>query len=180
MPAILSDPGATFGDVLTEIKTERLLLRPFTEADRQEMVAIETDPRTNRFRVNPPDEPAAHRMFDAWLAHWRDHGYGYLAVRDHHGPALLGMSGVRLRDFQGEKVLNLGYRFHPSAWGQGYAVEAASASVDWAERELAQAPVLISVNVINKPSLRVVERLGFTNYEEVTYEDGAVVRNFRR
>lgn len=166
--------------MLTEIKTERLLLHPFREADRAEMVAIETDPRTNRHRVNPPDVPAAERLFDSWLAHWREHGYGYLAVRGHEGPALLGMSGVRLRDFRGEKVLNLGYRFHPSAWGKGYAVEAASASVDWAERELAPAPVLISVNVTNKPSLRVAERLGFTKYEEAMDEEGVLVRNFRR
>ncbi|MDT8911709.1 GNAT family N-acetyltransferase [Amycolatopsis sp. PS_44_ISF1] len=166
--------------MLTEIKTERLLLRPFREADRPEMVAIETDPRTNRYRVNPPDGPAAEHRFDTWLEHWRDHGYGYLAVFGPESPALLGLSGVRSRDFDGGKVLNLGYRFHPSAWGRGYAVEAASASVDWAERELAPTPVLISVNVVNQPSLRVVERLGFTRYEETEEGDGAVVRHYRR
>ncbi|MEV0071163.1 MULTISPECIES: GNAT family N-acetyltransferase [unclassified Amycolatopsis] len=183
MTAILSDPAASVPGVLREmprkIETSRLVLHPFTEEDRAAVVAIQTDPATHRFNPDPPDTPTGDLLFDSWLAHWAEHGFGYCAVREQGGAEVLGLTGVRLRLFRGERVLNLAYRFAPSAWGRGYAVEAASAAVEWAERELPEIPVLISVNSTNAPSLRVVERLGFTQFEEEVYE-GAVSRHFRR
>jgi RimJ/RimL family protein N-acetyltransferase len=179
MRAILSDPRASFADVFTDIKTDRLLLRPPAEADRRAMVDIHTDPRTNRFNPAPPDVPAASAMFSDWLAHWAGHGFGYPMVTERGNPEVIGMCGVRWREFHGEKVLNLGYRFRPSAWGKGYAVEAGLAVLEWCARELPSVPVLASVSVDNKPSLRVAERLGFTEYTEEMYE-GALSRHYRR
>ncbi|WP_326565712.1 GNAT family N-acetyltransferase [Amycolatopsis rhabdoformis] len=166
-------------ETFREIRTARLVLRPFTEADRAAVVAIQTDPATNLFHPSPPDDSAGQILFDSWLAHWTEHGYGYCAVREHGHSSVLGLTGVRLRLFRGARVLNLAYRFAPAAWGRGYAAEAAGAAVEWAERELPEIPVVISVNVTNGPSLRVVERLGFTRFEEEVYE-GAVSRHFRR
>jgi RimJ/RimL family protein N-acetyltransferase len=179
MPVILSDPLASFADVFTDIETDRLLLRPLHEADRQAMVDIHTDPRTNRFHPDPPDVPRASAMFSEWLAHWAEHGFGYPAVLERGGTEVIGMCGVRLREFHGGKVLNLGYRFRPSAWGKGYAVEAGEAVLEWCARELPSVPVLASVSIANKPSLRVAERLGFTEYTEEMY-DGAMSRHYRR
>ncbi|MGW4486513.1 GNAT family N-acetyltransferase [Amycolatopsis sp. NPDC004368] len=118
-------------------------------------------------------------LFDSWLAHWAEHGFGYWAVLRRGEPSVLGLTGVRLRLFRGERVLNLAYRFDPVVWGRGYAVEAARAAVEWAERVLPEIPVLISVNADNGPSLRVVEKLGFTRFEEEVSE-GGVSRHFRR
>ncbi|HET6707436.1 GNAT family N-acetyltransferase [Amycolatopsis sp.] len=179
MRLILSDPLASFADVFTDIETDRLRLRPLTEADRQAMVDIHTDPRTNRFNPAPPGVKEASEMFSGWLAHWAEHGFGYPAVFERGGTELLGMCGVRLREFHGEKVLNLGYRFRPSAWGKGYAVEAGRAVLAWCARELPAVPVLASVSIANKPSLRVAEHLGFTEYTEEMYE-GAMSRHYRR
>ncbi|ATY14376.1 N-acetyltransferase [Amycolatopsis sp. AA4] len=170
---------------VTEIVTERLGLRRFVETDRQAVVDIHRDPETNRYNPHPPDTATTLVMFDSWLEHWATFGYGYLAVRERGRPAatdgsdVIGMTGVRNREFRGEKVLNLAYRFRPSAWGKGYAAEAARAAVEWAEREMSAVPVLISVSVTNTPSLRVVEKLGFREYVEEEYE-GAVSRHFRR
>ncbi|MDR2986028.1 MAG: GNAT family N-acetyltransferase [Nocardiopsaceae bacterium] len=170
---------------MTEIVTERLVLRRFLEADRQAVVEIQCDPETNRFNPSPPDVATTHTTFDSWLAHWEEFGFGYLAVRERDRPEsadgsdLIGVAGVRRREFRGEQVLNLAYRFRPSAWGKGYALESSRAAVEWAEREIPEIPVLISVNVTNVPSLRVAEKLGFTNYDEEEY-DGALSRHFRR
>lgn len=176
---ILSVPGATFGSVLTEIKTERLLLRRPTAEDRPALAAIESDPLTNKFNPDPPTPEKALEKVDGWLVHWAEHGFGYVAVTELDSGEVAGMTGVRRRDFHGEQVLNLGYRFSPRTWGKGYATEAAAAALEWAERELAQFPVVISVNVVNQPSLRVAERLGFTKYTEEEY-DGAFSRHYRR
>ena len=164
--------------MFTDIETERLRLRPLREADRQAMVDLHTDPRTNRFERDPPDVPKAVELFDKWLVHWAEHGFGYLVVTD-HGGEVLGLCGVRYRDFRGEKVLNLGYRFLPSAWGKGYAVEAGRAVLDWCAREQPGVPVVASVYLDNKPSIRTAERLGFTEYTEESHE-GQFGRHYRR
>ncbi|GAA3574480.1 GNAT family N-acetyltransferase [Amycolatopsis ultiminotia] len=165
--------------MLTEIETGRLVLRPFVAADRPSAVRLQTDPRTNRFTPDPPDAAAMQQVFDDWLAHWANHGYGYCAVRERGQPEVIGLAGVRNREYHGETVLNLAYRFSPSHWGHGYASEAAKAVVDWAEREVPSIPVLISVSVQNTASLRVAEKLGFTRYVEEVYR-GELSRHFRR
>ncbi|WP_440201340.1 GNAT family N-acetyltransferase [Amycolatopsis orientalis] len=170
---------------MTEIVTERLVLRRFVETDRQAVVEIETDPETNRHNPFPSDTATVQVTFDSWLEHWAEFGYGYLAVRERGRPEaadgsdVIGMTGVRNREFRGETVLNLAYRFRPSAWGKGYAAEAARAALEWAEREIPAIPVLITVTATNTPSLRVVEKLGFAEYVEEE-RDGVVARHFRR
>ena len=143
------------------------------------MVDIHTDPRTNRFNPDPPDVAQASETVTTWLAHWTEHGYGYRAVTELGGAEVIGVTGVRPREFHGEKVLNLGYRYRPEAWGKGYAVEAAQGVLDFYARELPSMPVLVSMAVDNKPSIRVAERLGFTEYT-VEFHDGALSRHYRR
>ncbi|WP_158888304.1 GNAT family N-acetyltransferase [Amycolatopsis anabasis] len=163
----------------TEIRTERLVLRPLREADRPTVLEIQTDPRTNEFNPRPPTVEETEQKFAYWLDHWRRYGFGYLVVLEAATGKVLGLGGVQVRQHAGADVLNLYYRFRPAAWGQGYASEMAAAVVDWAERELPERPVLISISVGNKPSIRVAERLGFTCFLEDMY-DGALSRHYRK
>jgi hypothetical protein len=45
-----------------------------------------------------------------------EHGFGYCAVTTRPGSYLIGLTGIRVYDFHGEQVLNLGYRFRPEVW----------------------------------------------------------------
>jgi RimJ/RimL family protein N-acetyltransferase len=171
MAIILSHPGATVGGVLTEIKTERLLLRRLLEADRENIVALQADPETNNFNPVPHTVEGARDLYDVWMRHWEEHGFGYLAVSALDDPAvILGFGGVRYREWNGERVLNLAYRFWPFAWGKGYATEMAAAIVEWAEREIPEVPVIADIMAANEPSIRVAERLGFKIHTEEEFE----------
>lgn len=142
------------------------------------MIELHTDPRTTRFQSAPPDTAQVGLLVDSWLAHWMGHGYGYCAVTNRTSPEVIGLAGIRARDFHGEVVLNLGYRFSPEVWGRGYAAEAAKAIVDWRARRLPWVPLVASVSVANERSCRVAERVGFTEYTEEIY-DGAPSRHYR-
>ncbi len=142
------------------------------------MIELHTDPRTARFESNPPGSVQVGLLVDSWLAHWTEHGFGYCAVTTRIKPDVIGLTGIRVRDFRGEGVLNLAYRFCPEVWGRGYAVEAAKAIVDCRARDLPWMPLVASVNVENERSGRVAERVGFTEYTEDLY-DGALSRHYR-
>ncbi|GAB3564645.1 GNAT family N-acetyltransferase [Amycolatopsis endophytica] len=162
-----------------EIRTDRLLLRALDPDDRDDVVEIQTDPRTNVHHPGPPGVDETEVKLTAWLEHWKAHGFGYVAVVALDSREVVGIGGLQHLEFGGVRLLNLYYRFRPEAWGRGYATEMATAVVEWAEREMPELPVQISVNIANAPSLRVAERLGFTAYTE-TFYDGAVSRHFRR
>lgn len=185
MVAILSDAGSTVPGVteqagmVDEIRTERLLLRPLRESDRARSLEIQLDPRANRFTPESVTPEQAREKFTAWLTHWAHHGFGYFAIIEPETGEFLGTGGVQYRDFDGEDVLNLYYRLKPSAWGNGYATEAAAAAVDWAERSMPDNPVVISVAIGNHASIRVAERLGFTRYSQSLHH-GLYSRHYRR
>ena len=163
---------------MTTITTERLIVRRLREEDRQAMIEIHTDPRTNRFDPDPPDADRAGELVTAWLDHWAEHGFGYGAVTEVGAATVIGLTGVRLRDFHGEEVLNLGYRFRPEVWGRGYAVEAARGVLSWRAGTLPGTPVLATIDVANQSSLRVAERIGFREYTEEVHL-GAPARHYR-
>ncbi len=167
MATILSHPRATVGSVLTEIKTERLLLRRLREEDRENIVALQADPETNKFNAEPHTVEGSQELYDAWMKQWAEHGFGYLTVSASDEPeVIVGFGGVRYHEWNGERVLNLAYRFWPFAWGKGYATEMAAAVVDWAEREIPGVPVIANIMASNTPSIRVAERLGFKIHTE--------------
>lgn len=86
--------------------------------------------------------------------------------------ALIGMITLDPRDAQrlghiraeaGET--ELGYMFLPQAWGQGYASEACAAALGWFAGVAPGEPVVLSAQAANGASLRVAEKLGFTEVE---------------
>ncbi|WP_344424614.1 GNAT family N-acetyltransferase [Amycolatopsis minnesotensis] len=165
--------------MVEEIRTPRLLLRPLRESDRARSLEIQLDPRANRFTPESVTREQAREKFTGWLTHWAHHGFGYFAIIEAETGEFLGTGGVQYRDFGGEDVLNLYYRVKPSAWGNGYATEAATAAVDWAERSMPDTPVVISVAIGNHASIRVAERLGFTRYSQSLHH-GLYSRHYRR
>jgi len=58
-------------------------------------------------------------------------------------------------------VAELGYWLTPSAWGRGYATEAARAVVDMARHALPVRRIEARHHLDNLPSRRVLEKLGF-------------------
>lgn len=114
------------------LTTRRLTLRAPAETDRPLWVRLHRDPTLYRYApyaIAVSDE-AASEHFDAVLAHWQAHGFGYHVV-DRVGvggepPEPIGVGGLRAED-GGE--LNLYYRFSAAAQGEGYAREAARAWV---------------------------------------------------
>ncbi|NMO16680.1 GNAT family N-acetyltransferase [Pyxidicoccus fallax] len=157
------------------VVTERLLLRALRETDLEVMYAIHADPETNRYHpggLSPtPTLDAARARLDLWLGDWAGRGVGYWAVERREAPGVvIGFGGVRHRELEGQQVLNLAYRFTPSAWGAGYATELAREALSLAGTHIPDVPVVAIISVANAPSLRVAERLGMRFDRLIDYE----------
>jgi ribosomal-protein-alanine N-acetyltransferase len=120
---------------MQSILTERLLLRPLHLADAPGMFELDTDPAVHRYLGGiggprlaiPTDSEATIRFIQAQYA---AHGIGRWAVALRATGEFMGWAGLKLvtepvngqRDFY-----DLGYRFIPRYWSQGYGYEAARA-----------------------------------------------------
>jgi len=143
-----------------ELRTERLVLRPFRESDAGDVLAYCADDEWSRY-----------------LAIWerpytREHAVefcGREATRDWSQDAVFAI------EFEGhvvgatnlmldlpDSVAELGYAVARLQWGQGIAREALVALFDWAFPTYDLARIFARVDTRNERSWRLLERLGFT------------------
>jgi len=72
----------------------------------------------------------------------------------------IGMCGLLKRDYL--EHVDLGYAFLPEFWAHGFAREAAEGVLSHGQRSLSLAHVLALVAPSNEPSIRLLEKLGFS------------------
>ncbi|MEE1782522.1 GNAT family N-acetyltransferase [Streptomyces sp. SP17BM10] len=143
--------------------TERLLLTRPQDDDVEAVFAVHGDPETNRYNPHGPhrDRSESRAMLDGFLEQWTRDGVGNCAVATREEPGVvIGFAGVCLHTLDDERVFNVYYRFRPTAWGLGYAAEAARAALAEAGPRFPGVPVTALIHADNLPSRRLAERLG--------------------
>jgi RimJ/RimL family protein N-acetyltransferase len=153
--------------VLRHLKTARLVLRPRLEDEAAvfRQLWVERDPRVPaRRRIDddgrPTVEDVAAQLRDESLAT----GLTVLAVEVRGTGEVLGYCGLFAVDGRPPDEPELAYELLAAAHGRGYATEAARAVVDWA-RDHGHPRLWADVWDWNAASLRVLEKLGFTEVE---------------
>ena len=101
------------------------------------------------------------------------HGFCFWVIERKADGAFLGQCGLgppRL----GFSEVEIGWRLSRHAWGQGYALEAASGVLGWAWREL-DVPSIIAITVrANEPSWRLMDKLGMRYFPDEDFDHPAV------
>jgi RimJ/RimL family protein N-acetyltransferase len=144
-----------------DFTTERLMLRPFTAGDIDAMAAMDGDPEVMRF-LEPLEEPAVHRTkLEGWLDDGTDPaGMALWTVRPRVEHDLY-LGWVVLFPMPGwEPDVEIGLRFTRSAWGRGYATEAARAVMAHGFGTLGLERIFAVLDPRNLRSRRVCEKLG--------------------
>jgi [ribosomal protein S5]-alanine N-acetyltransferase len=112
----------------------------------------------------------AHRYLrEGPMAMYEEYGYGlfHVALRD---GTFIGMCGLLKRDHLPDP--DVGYAYLPPYWGQGYAYEAAAATLRHAAQKTGLTRVLGVVSEGNAGSIRVLEKLGMTFERMITMREG--------
>lgn len=145
------------------LRTARLILRPLTRGDVDDLVALDTDPEVRRYVEDgePVDPSHAAAMIEHWnLLAQRHPGYGFWAAVDRRARRFLGWFHLRPGEGDDELAPELGYRLRRAVWGQGYATEGSRALIDHAFGTLGVHSVYAETMVVNRGSRRVMERVG--------------------
>jgi len=143
------------------LETERLILRPPADIDLDGWAEMMADPVAARFIGGQQPRATAWRFMATMAGSWALNGFGMFSVIEKSSGRWLGRIGPwRPEDWPGTEV---GWGLHPSAWGQGYAVEAAEAAIDWVFDHLGWTEVVHCIDPDNAPSIKVAQRLGSTN-----------------
>ena len=140
----------------TELRTDRLRLRPFSLSDVDDVLEYGSDPEWAAFYDHPYDRGEAEDMVArAVLTSWDEHPWFALELDGR----VIGMAVLSL---ERRDIANLGYDVARPHWGKGLAPGAARAVVDWAFRELGLSNVTAYADARNRQSWRVMEKLGMT------------------
>lgn len=138
--------------------TQRLTLEPpVATRDMAEFVAAANDPEVVRWLARVP-HPYTHRDAAYFFAIVAQAEFVFLVRRRDTG-ALVGSIGLKPR---GDDTAELGYWLAHAQWRHGFATEAARALVDQAFSGLGLARLTAAVAVENRASLRVLQKVGFT------------------
>jgi len=163
------------------LSTQRLRLRPWRETDLEPFAALNADPRVMEHfpsvRTREESDTEAGRI----MAGLETRGWGFWAVEVVGGEPFIGCTGLSVPKFEAHftPCTEVGWRLARSAWGHGYATEAARAALAFGFGELGLREIVSFTAVGNTRSQAVMERLGMRRdgeFDHPRIAEGSPVR----
>ncbi|MFF8394971.1 GNAT family N-acetyltransferase [Streptomyces sp. NPDC016172] len=149
---------------MTEIRTPRLLLRRWLDDDLVPLSEIHADPAVmQRIGDGAPrslDETAED--IEAWEEEWDEEGFGMFAVELLGSGELAGAVGLSVAEAPAEIAgqVAISWRLGRVFWGQGYASEAAHATLEFALQDRGLDRVVAVCRTDDSASANVLDKLG--------------------
>lgn len=148
-----------------ELETPRLWLRTWRDEDLDPLAKMSADPEVMRYFPSPITREESAAIIRRCRAHFAEHGFGLWALERKDNGRFIGFTGLGWTGFDAHftPAIEIGWRLAPDQWGEGFAHEAAEASLACAFGRLGIDEVIAYTAVINEPSRRVMEAVGMTH-----------------
>ncbi|WP_225793083.1 GNAT family N-acetyltransferase [Streptomyces aculeolatus] len=160
---------------MTELRTDRLVLRRWRDSDLEPWAALNADPDVREHLgdlLTRAESDASVARFQADLDR---RGFGWWAVEVRATGEFVGFAGLDPVDdgmpFTGVEI---GWRLARRAWGRGYATEAARAVLAYGFDTLGLAEILAVTTSANLRSQAVMRRIGMVRDPAGDFDDPAV------
>ena len=148
------------------IFTQRLMIRQFEFGDWRMLRAIAAEFQASEYRYFDREIPTALDEIRAVARYCADSGIWFSVLLNGEMIGYICLS-------QNEEGIDVGYAFHSSARGKGYAFESISATLELLESAGVR-KFTAGTALENAPSMRLLKRLGFRQVreEEVCFYEG--------
>ena len=162
---------------MTEIETERLLLRQWREGDLEAYARICADTKVMRYLPATLSREKSLEQMAGFVRHWEEQGFGLWAVEERASGKFIGFVGLMRHDDwrEGEHRTEVGWRLGRAHWGRGLATEGALASVRYGFEGLGLARIISITLPENAASRGVMEKAGLTYRGETRWRGHDVV-----
>lgn len=152
------------------IETDRLLLRQWQDSDLDEWVLMNQDQKVMEFFPSTLTRDQAVQLADKIREHIEIHGWGLWAVEVKGIDPFIGFVGLSPQDlgFEWMPCVEIGWRLKHSAWGKGYATEAAQAALEFGIPRFGK--IYSYTAASNTPSQKVMSKIGLVERPELAFE----------
>jgi RimJ/RimL family protein N-acetyltransferase len=144
------------------LQTERLLMRRWRASDREPFAAINADEHVMELMPGTLKRAESDAYLDSIEQHFDEHGFGLWALQLRDGGELIGLTGLNMVAFDAHftPAVEIGWRLAHSAWGHGYASEAARIALRVGFEQACLAEIVSMTSELNTRSQAVMEQIG--------------------
>lgn len=167
----------------TELRTDRLLLRPWRSSDREPFALLNAKPSVMEHLPAALSRVESDALVVRINAHFDRHGFGAWAVEIPGVTDFAGFLGLTVPRFEAHftPCVEIGWRFDEHHWGYGYATEGARAVAMFGFNALHLREIVSFTVPANTRSRRVMEKLGMTHapeddFDHPTFSEGHRLR----
>jgi ribosomal-protein-alanine N-acetyltransferase len=155
--------------------TPRLIIREFNLYDAKAVYDFNAPEAVNRYTGDvgmcQSIADATNIIQNIWLKEYLQFGFARWAVVLKETGKVIGFCGFKFETRI--NAVDIGYRFHPDYWGQGFATESNLACIEYARSHLPFNEVFGEVMPNNTGSIKVLKKLGMAfvrQYQEEGYK----------
>ena len=113
-------------DGMVRLETARLRMRPVQPRDLDSLTALNGDPNKMKYIGPPLSRHQVQEALDWMIAEWHRIGYGWFSVFEKSSRTFVGQVGLQCFEYDPRSAeTELAFVIKKSAWGRGYAREAA-------------------------------------------------------
>lgn len=151
------------------IHTERLLMRKPIIEDVDQFYSILKEEAVGKWlaKSRGMSREEVNDYFRQLIKHWEQYDFGVWLLFNSETGKVLGHCGLRKIEETGE--VEIMYLLAPEYWGNGYALEAVKASIQYAIETINVKRILARVKVANENSKKILRKLGFTYTHDVDH-----------
>jgi RimJ/RimL family protein N-acetyltransferase len=147
-----------------ELQTDRLILRRWRPDDREPFASMNADPEVMRHLNRPLTREESDAFVERIEKQFEEHGFGLWAVEVPGEAPFIGYVGLWIAAFEAHftPAVEVGWRLDRPYWGNGYATEAARATITDGFERVGLKEIVSFTSRLNVRSVAVMERVGMT------------------
>lgn len=152
------------------LETERLILRPLTLEDVDDLAAIYADPDVMRYFEGTRSWETTRQRVEQIIEQYARTGVDFLATIYKENGAFIGRCGLLWQSIKDLQEVEVAYMLAKPYWGRGLGTEAAQALKEHGFRDFGFRRLISIIDPDNIMSIRVAEKNGMRYEQDIEFE----------